>query len=658
MTQKTASVPQSGSPDRRPDAATGARPSSYFGGLDGLRAIAVGLVLVYHLFPGIVPGGFLGVDVFFVISGFLITSLLLREWERHGRIRLWDFWRRRARRLLPALGVVLLVCTSLALLIGGDPLVGIGRQLLGAATFSSNWLFIIDGADYFAHDTPELFRNVWSLAIEEQFYLLLPLLAILLLRFGPRARWLRVAVFGVLGVASASLMWRLVGPEMDATRIYFGSDAHSFGLLFGAALAAAVPLNRRPVPGPARQATLFLTALAGLGTLLVLAFTLAEGSPASFQGGFQLATGAALVLVWAVTRPGALAGRLLDWAPLRWVGHRSYGIYLWHWPLLVLAQAAAAPWSRTPAGAWILGGIVLLATLGVAELSYRFLEQPVRRHGLITSLRLLLRPVRDSARQRVTALGVTALLLVTVPASIAAIVAEPAQSTAAASIDRGAASLAEDANAAGPASAAQAAPEPLFEATPATVLDPVIFPGRFRSSGAVLPAPTGESITAVGDSVMLASSPELQAALPGIDIDAEVSRSMTAGIGVLDGIREFSGLRPVLLIGLGTNGPVDRSELDELMLRAEGRPVVLVNAYADREWIPGVNQELSDFAAARRGVVVADWRRTAEAHPELLAGDGIHPEPAGGEAYAAAVAEALTELRTPAEAVGFERPRR
>lgn len=145
-----------------------------FGGLDGLRAIAVTLVLVYHFFPGALHGGFLGVDIFFVISGFLITSLLIREHHNTGRIALGAFWQRRARRLLPALGLVLLVCSSLALLVGGDVLVGIGAQLFGSLFFVSNWVFIARGTDYFAHDQPELFRNTWSLAIEEQFYLLLP----------------------------------------------------------------------------------------------------------------------------------------------------------------------------------------------------------------------------------------------------------------------------------------------------------------------------------------------------------------------------------------------------------------------------------------------------------------------------------------------------
>ena len=157
-------------------------PSTRFGGLDGLRAIAVGLVLAYHFFPASLPGGFLGVDIFFVISGFLITSLLLRERQRHGRISLIGFWRRRARRLLPPLVVVLLACTTFALLVaalgGGDLLVHIWAQLAGALLFVSNWVYIALGGDYFTRDNPELYRNTWSLSIEEQFYVVLSLIHI------------------------------------------------------------------------------------------------------------------------------------------------------------------------------------------------------------------------------------------------------------------------------------------------------------------------------------------------------------------------------------------------------------------------------------------------------------------------------------------------
>src|SRR5690606_5368450 len=208
-----------------------------FAGLDGLRAIAVLTVMLYHLTPGAMPGGFLGVDIFFVISGFLITSLLLSEHASTGRIRLGHFWRRRARRLLPALGVLLLVCCTAAWVISSDLLVGLGQQVLGATTFSSNWLAITAGRSYFDDTTPELLRNLWSLAVEEQFYLLWPLVVLLLLLV--RWRWLRVTIIAVAAVASAAAMAVLFVPGTDATRVYYGTDTHSFGLALGAVLALA-----------------------------------------------------------------------------------------------------------------------------------------------------------------------------------------------------------------------------------------------------------------------------------------------------------------------------------------------------------------------------------------------------------------------------------
>ncbi len=622
-------------------ASPAARPFR-LGGLDGLRAIAVCLVLGCHLFPSALPGGFLGVDVFFAISGFLITTLLLREHRTSGRVRLGSFWRRRARRLLPALGLVLVTCTALALLVGRDLLVGIGRQVVGAALFVSNWTSISAGADYFSADTPELFRNTWSLSIEEQFYLVLPFLLLALVRF--RRRWVRALPLLLLGVASALLMATLAATGADATRVYFGSDTHTFGLLLGAALAmltapkASAPGALSTAPAAlGRVAQLGLAALtcAGLATLGWLAFTITEAGAESFAGGFQLATVAALVTVWAVSRPGAWAGIALDARPLRWIGERSYGIYLWHWPLLLIITAwlgAVSPW-------WI-AGCTLAATVAAAALSYRFVEEPVRRFGLRRSLAMLLRPAHHTARRRTVAIALGVVLLTTVPAAGVAVATAPKVSSGAAAVDRGRA--VQDSAAATPSPAAPAPEDEASASAPAT------------------PAtPTGSEVNAIGDSVMLASLPELEAHFPGISVDAEVSRGMGVGVELSERLASDGGLRQVLVVGLGTNGPVDTAELDALRASAQGRPLVLVNAHADRDWIPGVNAALAEYADAHRGVVVADWNGSISRAPSsALAGDGIHPNPNGGELYAACVQQALDDLQRPGEGIGYGLPRR
>lgn len=627
-----------------------ARHATRFGGLDGLRALAVTLVLTYHFFPEALPGGYLGVDVFFVISGFLIASLLLREWHLDGGISLRRFWQRRARRLLPALSLVLLVSTSLALLTGAitgrrDLLVNIAQQVFGALLFVSNWVFISLGGNYFTRDTPELFRNTWSLSIEEQFYVVLPLLMLFALR--AHSRFSRALLFIALSVGSAVAMATYSAQGFDPTRIYFGSDTHIFGLFAGVSLAVLLqtPTPRAPRPLTATaQLGLAGVAASGLATLGWLALTLPEGSPHSFAGGFQLASAAALATVWAVTRPGAWGGRLLDAQPLRWIGERSYGLYLWHWPLLLIVRA----WAPEPAAPepLLVAAVTLFLTVVAAALSYRYVEQPVRRLGLRRALGVFLHLRRARGQARLVGITLAAVLVVSVPATLGAIATAPTMTSAAEAIARG--------------QAAAAAPPPYAAASRAFLgLRPT--PESFELAHTRVPflplsqrrleAFTGDQVFAVGDSVMLASLPELQEALPGIWVDAEVSRGFGAGTAIVSQLAAQQQLRPVLVVGLGTNGPVNPEELDTLLAAVGPRPIVLVNAVADRWWTAQVNDSLRSFADAHPGVVLADWAGSVAGAEGALAGDGIHPNPSGGVIYADAVVAALEQLRNPAERV-------
>ena len=659
-----------------------------FGGLDGLRAIAVGMVLVYHLFPKALPGGFLGVDVFFVISGFLITSLLLRERTKTGRIDLLAFWRRRARRLLPAVALVVIVSSALALAASRDLLVGIAKQIAGAVFFVSNWVFIADGSDYFARDAPELFRNFWSLALEEQFYVVLPLLGVLIFRL--RSRATRVVPLAALGLGSALLMAWLAETGTEPTRIYFGSDSHSFGLLLGAAMAVLLERGAVAAIGRRGQIASISVAVLSLGVLGVLAMVLPEASQASFQGGFQLATIAALALVWAVTREGAWAGRVLDVAPLRWIGERSYGIYLWHWPLLLIATNIAGRFGPGPAVTVGAPLIALALTLALAALSYTYIEQPVRRYGLRGAFVLWFTPRSYTPRRRAISVTLAAVLAVAFPLTGIAVAIAPAQTTSADTIMRGKNLLdsdrakpgntgddsaggavedeAQDADTKGADSKSadgKGADSKSSDGKGADAKGADSKGGDGKSGGAKkgTPAPEpvrieGRDITAVGDSVMLASYPELSAAFPSIEVDAAVSRGMWAGVDIVSEMHGAGKLRGVLLIGLATNGPVDTESLDELLRLAGTRPVVLVDAHGERDWIPPVNAELEAFAASHRGVSLARWDSAITPHPDFLAGDGIHPDSDGGEIYAAAVQAALDELGKPGESIGFGVPRR
>lgn len=621
-----------------------------FAGLDGLRAVAVLLVVIYHLFPAwLLRSGFIGVDVFFVISGFLITSLLLREREQTGRIALGSFWIRRARRLLPALAVVVTVCATAAWLIGGDVLVGLGLQVAGAATFSFNWLSIATGASYFTAAQPEVFRNLWSLALEEQFYLLWPLLLPLFLLLP--GRWPRTLAALAVGAGSAAWAVALLATA-EPTRTYFGTDSHAFGLLLGVALAFALQgAEARTAPPRALRIVGAVLGAAALAGLVALASMTPTTDARTFPGILVVASVLAGVIVAVSVRPGSVFGRALDIAPLRWIGERSYGIYLWHWPLVVLVTAAGTG-TTADAGVPIAAGATAAAlTLGLAALSYRFVEQPVRAHGFRGVARRMGARFSSSPARRLGAVAAIAAGAVLLGGTTAAVAAAP-ETTSGEAVVRAGQDALDQAEAAADAGAATPSPvsTPAACATTGPQL-PAGDAGRPCRPADDRPAPPasarvpGDRVTAVGDSVMLASAPGLLESFPGIHVDAKVSRSMWTAPEILARLAERGQLRDYVVVGLGTNGPVDDDTLTEVdRIVGPDRHLVLVNAYAPRDWIPGVNRELAAFAASHHGVSIADWSSAIDDRTDLLAGDRIHPGASGAKVFADAVATAVQRV--------------
>lgn len=612
----------------------------HLAGLDGLRAFAVIAVILYHLSPGLVVGGYLGVDIFFVISGFLITALLLREKASTGRVRLGSFWLRRARRLLPALVALVLACCTAAWIIGGNVLVDLGRQVLGAATFSSNWLAIAGHSSYFDETAPELFRNLWSLAVEEQFYLLWPLAVLILILV--RMRWLRLSIVVVLGVASALAMALIYAPGADATRVYYGTDTHSFGLAIGAALAV---LSQRWSALPlwwSRGARWLLPTIGtlSLGALVAATILMPADAPLVYEGGLAVVALLTAVTITGAIVPGSLLGRTLDLRPLRWVGERSYGLYLWHWPVFVLVVAALPGWPRMGWGGWALGAMALVITVAAATLSYRYIEQPIRKKGFSAVLHWLRPrkiatatpqpPVGRKSRVKYS-LSLAAVLVViagTGAGTVAAIGNGPGQSDAELQIQRGQAALDTHQSAATPSAKTPRLPAP-----------------GSPQPGPAAALPGGDQITAIGDSVMLASASGLQQTFPGIQIDAVVSRQMSQLPSIVERMKTEGTLRPILIVGLGTNGPIDRDSLDQARAVVGSRTqLVLVNIQAPRGWTDGVDATLSHYAQQYRDIELANWRDAIAGQLGLLARDQIHPGERGGEIYAGVIRDALQRL--------------
>jgi peptidoglycan/LPS O-acetylase OafA/YrhL len=356
----------------------------YLPGLDGLRALAVLAVIAYHENFSWAQGGMLGVGVFFTLSGFLTTSLLLEQWAKLSKIKLADFWIRRARRLLPALFVMLVTVTAWVTLIDRSRLAGLRGAVWAASGYFSNWYLIASHQSYFARfAAPAPLDHLWSLAVEEQFYLLWPLLLIgglfLLRKYGKAAaRWLIVPTL-VLTAISIYAMAHLYNPAADPTRIYEGTDTRAFGLLTGAILAMAWPVGRLVRPGKRGRTVADVAGIAGLVVICVMIWRVGQYSAFAYHGGLVLLSIATVGVVASTACPGTVVGRALGWAPLRWLGARSYGIYLWHYPVIVLT---------TPVNAkpdLLRAALQIAASIGLAAASWRFIEEPIR-HGAIERL--------------------------------------------------------------------------------------------------------------------------------------------------------------------------------------------------------------------------------------------------------------------------------
>ncbi|GIO95498.1 hypothetical protein J14TS5_05840 [Paenibacillus lautus] len=353
--------------------------SRYMPGLDGLRALALIGVMGYHWNFGFAGGGFLGVSLFFVLSGYLITDILASQWHHQRRIDLKDFWIRRFRRLLPAMLLMLFILVVWVTLFDRSRLATLRSEVLGAVTYISNWQFIFQQQSYFeSFGPPSPLGHFWSLAVEEQFYILWPLIMLAVLKLFPRRG--QLFIFIAAGAAISALAMAVIyQPGDDPSRVYYGTDTRAFGLLIGAGLAVVWPSWKLSTPvSRATRRRLNVTGAAAMLIILSMMWQVDRYDSFLYQGGMFLFSLAAAVLVAVLAHPGASISRLLSWKPLLWIGVRSYGIYLWHYPVMILTSPASGAGDLSlPQVALQIAASVLLAAL-----SWKYVEEPIRHGGL------------------------------------------------------------------------------------------------------------------------------------------------------------------------------------------------------------------------------------------------------------------------------------
>ncbi|MFC3849108.1 acyltransferase family protein [Corynebacterium hansenii] len=592
--------------------------TTYIPALDGLRTIAVMAVLFYHLGAPWAPGGLLGVAVFFTLSGYLITANLLRAKHRHDSFRLSTFWLRRFRRLVPAVvATVAAVFLVTALSTPGELGERVGESI-SSLLYVNNWWVIAQGQSYFDQfESTGPLDHMWSLSIEEQFYLVWPLvLALLFALFGRRrkARWLIGGATLALAAASFAWMAHLASAGADSTRVYEGTDTRAGGLLIGALLA--ILLVRRS--GRAVPKRLFREAagLAGIAVIVVLVAVMPDDSPFLFGGGLAVLSLATMAAILSILDQRTVVSRVLAVAPMRWIGERSYGIYLWHLPVTVYLprELDDMPLAR--------GAAVIALSFLLAAMSWALVEDPIRRNGVVEPLRAWRAARRRARRDRVPGPGIprTVFAGATVVLAAVAMMGLPAGVTGGArpgdSLEKDLESLAQSREAAQAAAPAQ--------------------PDRTM--------PTGDRITALGDSVLLASSEAMDAEFPGIYVDGAVSRHYGSLPEIIANMEAAGTLDQFVVLGFGTNGAAREGEFEQIVDQlGEDRVIIVVMPYGDRWYMPEAKEQIIKFAREHDNVYGAGWCQAATADPTLLRDDYIHPTPSGAGAYAGAVRDALKQ---------------
>lgn len=572
-------------------------------GMDGLRAIAVIGVILYHLNIPLFQGGFSGVTVFFVLSGYLITDILVDEWKKHNKINFLHFMIRRFRRLAPALLVMILIVTVWVTISDHPSFDKLRSDFLPSIFYVTNWWYIFHEVSYFDSFGPASpLTHIWSLAIEEQFYLIWPLLVILGFTFIKSIRF-RVLAILVGVVISAWLMAFLYTPGEDPSRVYYGTDTRAFSLLLGGSLAIIWPSQRLSKTLP-RHASVVIEFVGVTGLLLiVIMFSVtSQFDHFHYQGGMLLLSIITSFVIAALAHPASKLAKWLSVTPIRWIGVRSYGIYLWHYPIIVLTSPIV---NTDGVNVWRIS-LQLGATLILSALSYQYIEIPIRAGRIKFTLNALKK--LTIFQQRIV-LGSCAVLMALLVGVGVVFVTKTTNIVAA------------------------NAPLPI---EPKEELDfnhePIMVPEEEEIIKN--PEPDLKTITVIGDSILYDVAPFFKNYYPEAIIDYKVGRQMAEVPDVMKQLEANGQLGEYVVIQLGTNGPFVKTDLMHVIEGLGNKKVFLVNCRVPRAWESTVNQTLEDVVNSESNTVLVDWYSASAGHDEFFANDGVHLTKIGGETFA------------------------
>ena len=577
------------------------RGIQYIPAIDGLRALAVIAVMLYHLGFTWIPGGFLGVDLFFVISGYVITRLLLDSIEQSGGLDLRGFYLARARRLLPAL-IFTMSTTTIAIGIWApDTIKRLLTDMPFALTGTMNWWLVARHQDYFESiGRPPLLQHTWSLAVEAQFYLLWPLILFFILKRLGKKR-IPIAALVIAAASGVALALILVSLQLDATstvsHVYFGTDTHSIGLFLGAALAVSwIPQNF--TINVSKKAQDFIDGIGVFGFIGIIATFLLidESKPTLYKIAFPLAGLFGASIIMSVVHPASRFAPILQNPILVWIGQRSYAMYLWHWIIFQVTR----PSVDLAGQMWALYALRILIVFALADISLRFVEQPIRRGALKLWIKgLKYRTKRERTQQ--TRAFAAVFFVVLALAAVVSVRAVSIGNEQRAAIEK-----------------ALTAPE------------------------VSISAPEADGLWVTGDSIILGLRASLDAQKPISVMNARIGRQAPELLEVMQSDKAQVSNSPVIF-NLGNNGVLTRDDVQAIFELVQDQPqVIVVNTAVSRPWRDANNSLVAEVAQQYSTVTLIDWNSISMGHPEYFAPDGIHLVPTGVAVY---VGEILKYLK-------------
>ncbi|WP_281665531.1 acyltransferase family protein [Gemella morbillorum] len=583
--------------------------AKYLPSIDSLRALAVLAVIIYHIDVNYLPGGFLGVDLFFVLSGYLISSLIIKEYKKTGTLNLYNFYMRRARRLLPAVYFMITVCLLFMVLFNGVLLRKSHLDAVFGYIYSSNWWYIFHKLDYFdSFGAQSPFKHLWSLAIEEQFYMFFPLIFLIFNRQkkeeGQSSSLNKNFLYIVLGLILISLVTHILLFDINnINRIYFGTDTRAFSLLVGVVGALVYPMDKLSSSTNVKESVLYsVVSLTSISTLIAIMFYTSEYNTWLYRGGFLLVAVLGLIIIISSGKQHTFISKALSFRPIVFIGKISYSLYLWHFPIIVLTTPVSE--IGNPNLFYVTLRIIL--TFIAATLSYLFVETPIRKLGFVNYINLLykrIRKLRLNVKRGIVSSFVVVLILSVmglfgkgVPFLSTAFVKEM-------DANKESQFLNNDNN-------AENNPNQSEE--------------KKENEQNNKEEKKYSTLLIIGDSLTVDIGEKVKEKYPGAIIDGKISRQLTAATTIAQNYTKYNSENTAVIFQLGTNGPFTEAQAEELIKLFDKSDIYFVNVKVPRAWEKTVNTALNELKEKHQNITIVDWYSVANSQGDYFEPDRVH----------------------------------